>query len=314
MTDNGQLPRLIPYRSGFAILKGQKPAAASRSGPGTSITSCHRVLPSIRRASPSRADPHLSNDRIRAHISPRNSVHWRNIATGRTNRGTNFMGVKLPAASCSVWCKTFLVGALIASAVTGVPDGARAEGPLDSLFPGFQQPEAPPPPASRATSPNRGQANQPAEGRRRVSGTSSGGGRSVAFCVRLCDGQHFRIRQLANGTAENTCNAICPYSQTKLFFGGEIRSSVAKDGQRYTQLETAFRYTKKQTANCTCNGRDPFGLVPLGVKDDPTLRAGDLVSTSEGLMTFGGRYGQGDAFTPVDPVTLPKNLRPPLPQ
>jgi hypothetical protein len=141
---------------------------------------------------------------------------------------------------------------------------------------------------------------------------NNGGGRSVGFCVRLCDGQHFRIRQLVNGTAENTCNAICPYSQTKLFFGSEIKSSVAKDGQRYTQLENAFRYTKKQTANCTCNGRDPFGLVPLGVKDDPTLRPGDLVSTSDGLMTFGGRSGQGDAsYTPVNPATLPKNLRPP---
>jgi hypothetical protein len=226
------------------------------------------------------------------------------------------MGVKLRAAGCSIWREAFLVGALIALAVTAMPDGARAEGPLDFLFRGFQQPapppEAPPPAASRATPPDRGQATQPAEGQRRVSANNSGGGRSVGFCVRLCDGQHFRIRQLVNGTAENTCNAICPYSQTKLFFGGEIRSSVAKDGQRYAQLENAFRYTKKQTANCTCNGRDPFGLVPLGVKNDPTLRPGDLVSTSEGLMTFGGRSGQGDAsYTPVNPATLPKNLRPP---
>ncbi len=225
------------------------------------------------------------------------------------------MGVKLRAASCSIWSKAFLLSALIALAVTAVPDGARAEGPLDFLFRGFQQPapppEAPPPAASRVTPPARGQVTQPAEGQRRVSGNSSSG-RSVGFCVRLCDGQHFRIRQLVNGTAENTCNAICPYSQTKLFFGSEIRNAIAKDGQRYTQLETAFRYSKKQTANCTCNGRDPFGLVPLVVKNDPTLRPGDLVSTSEGLMTFGGKSAQGDAsFTPVNPATLPKNLRPP---
>jgi hypothetical protein len=224
------------------------------------------------------------------------------------------MGVKLRAAGCSISRKAFLVGALVALAVTAVPDGARAEGPLDFLFRGFQQPAPPPeaPPAAASRPPARGQVTERAEGRRRVSGTGSGGGRSVGFCVRLCDGQHFRIRQLVNGTAENTCNAICPYSQTKLFFGGEIRSSIAKDGQRYTQLENAFRYSKKQTANCTCNGRDPFGLVPLGVKNDPTLRPGDLVSTSEGLMTFGGRSGQGDAsLTPVNPATLPKNLRPP---
>jgi len=233
-------------------------------------------------------------------------------------RGTNFMRVKLPAAGYSIWGKALVVGALIALAVTAVPHGARAEGPLDFLFGGFQRPappaEAPPPAVGRVTSPAQGNVTSPAQGQRRVSGNSSGGG-SVGFCVRLCDGQHFRIRQIVNGTAENTCNAICPYSQTKLFFGSEIRSSRAKDGQRYTDLETAFRYSKKQTPNCTCNGRDPFGLVPLGVNNDPTLRPGDLVSTSEGLMTFGGRSGQGDAsFTPVDPVTLPKNLRPPLPQ
>jgi Protein of unknown function (DUF2865) len=228
------------------------------------------------------------------------------------------MGVNLRATSCSVRRKTFLVSVLIALAGTAVPDGGRAEGPFDFLFGGFQRPapppEAPPPTVGRVTPPAQGQVTQPAQGRRRLSGNSNAG-RSVGFCVRLCDGQYFRIRQLVNGTAENTCNAICPYSQTKLFFGNEIRSSRATDGQRYTELETAFRYSKKQTPNCTCNGRDPFGLVPLGVKNDPTLRPGDLVSTSEGLVTFDGRSGQGDAsFTPVDPVTLPKNLRPPLPQ
>ena len=130
-----------------------------------------------------------------------------------------------------------------------MPDGGRAEGPFDFLFGGFQRPapppEAAPPTVGRVTPPAQGQVTQPAEGQRRVSGNNSGGGRSVGFCVRLCDGQHSRIRQLVNGTAENTCNAICPYSQTKLFFGSEIRSSRAKDGQRYTDLETAFRYSKK---------------------------------------------------------------------
>ena len=102
------------------------------------------------------------------------------------------------------------------------------------------------------------------------------------------------------------------HSKTKLFFGGEIRTANAKDGQRYTELESAFLYRKKQVANCTCNGKDPFGLVPLGVKNDPTLRPGDLVSTSEGLMTFGGKSAQGgESFTPVNPTMLPKNMRSP---
>jgi hypothetical protein len=225
------------------------------------------------------------------------------------------MGVKLHGANCSTWGKAFLVSALIALAGTAVLDGARAEGPLDFLFGGFQRPapspEAPPPAVGRAAPPVQGRERAPAQDRERVSGSGSVG-RSAGFCVRLCDGQHFRIRQTVNGSAEETCKAICPYSKTKVFFGSEIRSASAKDGQRYTQLESAFLYRKKQAANCTCNGREPFGLVPLGVENDPTLRPGDLVSTSQGLKTFDGRSAQGgESFTPVNPTTLPKNLRPP---
>jgi hypothetical protein len=145
-----------------------------------------------------------------------------------------------------------------------------------------------------------------------VSGISSIG-RTVGFCVRLFDGQHFPIGQIVYGTPQDTCTAICPYSKTKLFFGSEIRSASAKDGQHYIELESAFLYRKELVANCTCNGKDPFGLAPLGVKNDPTLRPGDLVSTAKGLMAFGGKSAQGDAFfTPVDPTMLPTNLRPPL--
>jgi hypothetical protein len=211
------------------------------------------------------------------------------------------MVVKLRAASCSIGHTAFLVSALIIIASTVVPDLARAEGPFDFLFGGLQRPTSPP----DAPPPTVGRVTPPVQSQKRVS-ANSGIGRSVGFCVRLCDGQYFRIRQLVSGAGEDTCKAICPYSTTKLFFGSEIRSANAKDGQRYTALESAFLYRKKQVANCTCNGKDPFGLVPLGVKNDPTLRPGDLVSTSEGLMTFGGKSGQGDAsFTPVDPSTLP---------
>jgi hypothetical protein len=134
----------------------------------------------------------------------------------------------------------------------------------------------------------------------------------LGFCVRLCDGQHFPIGQIVYGTPQDTCTAICPYSKTKLFFGSEIRGASAKDGQHYIELESAFLYRKELVANCTCNGKDPFGLAPLGVKNDPTLRPGDLVSTAKGLMAFGGKSAQGDAFfTPVDPTMLPSNLRPP---
>ena len=47
-------------------------------------------------------------------------------------------------------------------------------------------------------------------------------GHTVAFCVRLCDGQHFPLEQMAGVTPVETCHAICPSSQTKVFFGAEI--------------------------------------------------------------------------------------------
>src|SRR4029077_5582610 len=105
---------------------------------------------------------------------------------------------------------------------------------------------------------------------------------------------------------------------TKVYFGSEIEGAVAGDGARYADLNTAFLYRKHLVANCSCNGKDPFGLATFDVKTDPTLRPGDIVSTKEGLMTYSGRSGQS-AFTPVAPSTLgpqarqkPQQQQPPL--
>jgi hypothetical protein len=113
-----------------------------------------------------------------------------------------------------------------------------------------------------------------------------------------------------NGTPVETCRAICPYSKTKVFFGTEIGAAVAQDGQQYARIETAFIYRKQLVANCTCNGRDAFGLASFDVKNDPTLRPGDIVSTKEGLLAFTGRSGSAAAFSPVNPATLPADIRP----
>jgi len=127
--------------------------------------------------------------------------------------------------------------------------------------------------------------------------------------VRLCDGQHFPVEQIINGTPAETCRAICPYSKTKVFVGSEIGAAVAQDGQRYATLDTAFLYRKQLVANCSCNGKDAFGLTSFDVKRDPTLRPGDIVSTNEGLLAFTGRSTQGAAFTPVNPATLPPDIK-----
>ena len=53
---------------------------------------------------------------------------------------------------------------------------------------------------------------------------------------------------------------------------------------------------------CTCNGRDSFGLAPIDIAKDTTLRAGDIVVTATGPERFNGSQAQlrkGAGFTPV---------------
>jgi hypothetical protein len=203
------------------------------------------------------------------------------------------------------WRAAVLAGALCAIATLSAPGAAQAQGFFDFLFGGPQrpppQPNYPPPPP-----PEIGRVAPAPLGQERVNENAGTTGHGVAFCVRLCDGQHFPIERMANATPAETCKAICPTSATKVYFGSEIEGSVAGDGARYSDLNTAFLYRKHLVANCSCNGKDPFGLATLDVKTDPTLRPGDIISTKDGLMTFSGRNGQA-AFTPVAPSTLGPN-------
>jgi Protein of unknown function (DUF2865) len=204
------------------------------------------------------------------------------------------------------------VGVLSATASAAALDSADAQGFFDFLFGGFrqqpaqpQQPNAYPPPP-----PSIGRVAPAPLGQESVTEGGGSTGHPVVYCVRLCDGQHFPMEHMVNGTPVETCRAICPYSKTKVFFGTEISDSVAQDGQRYTDLDAAFMYRKQLVASCTCNGRDALGLNKLDVNKDPTLRPGDIVSTKQGLMAYTGKTGAAPGFTPVNPATLPDDIRP----
>jgi Protein of unknown function (DUF2865) len=207
---------------------------------------------------------------------------------------------------------TFAAAMLMAASVLMAADAARCEeGFFDFLFGGSRRWEPPsrdyehPPPPSAVP----GRIAPAALGRESVNEGGGTTGHGVAFCVRLCDGHHFPMENMVKGTPAETCRAICPYSKTKVFFGAEIGDAVAQDGQRYGDLDTAFVYRKQLVNNCTCNGRDAMGLAPLDVRNDPTLRPGDIVATKDGLATFTGRSGPGANFTPVNPATLPSDIR-----
>jgi hypothetical protein len=52
-------------------------------------------------------------------------------------------------------------------------------------------------------------------------------------------------------------------------------------------------------ADCTCNGKDPVGLVTADAADDPTLRPGDIVVTNSGFVAYSGGRRNAE-FTPVE--------------
>ncbi len=204
------------------------------------------------------------------------------------------------------WRAALLAVTLGGAAACAMSGPAGAQGFFDFLFGGPQRPPPsnPEPPAPAA---GIGRVAPAPLGQERVNEGAGSTGHGVAFCVRLCDGQHFPMEQMASATPADTCRAICPKSETKVFFGAEIATAVARDGARYAELRTAFLYRKQLVANCTCNGRDPLGLAPLDVKTDPTLRPGDIVSTKEGLQSYSGKGGQAK-FTPVSPSALGPQL------
>jgi hypothetical protein len=206
----------------------------------------------------------------------------------------------------SIGSAAILVGALCFAALVIVPAAAHAEGLFDFLFGGFHRPA--PPDATPYAEPST--VSPPPLGQESVRQGDSGIGRSVTYCVRLCDGQHFPIGHVTNATPVETCRAMCPASKTKVFSGSEIGGAVARDGQRYADLDTAFIYRKQLVANCTCNGKDAFGLAPYDATKDPTLQPGDIVSTKDGFVAFNGKSGQSDAFTPIDTSTVTAQLMP----
>ena len=175
---------------------------------------------------------------------------------------------------------SILAAFLAAVLFAGSAGKARAQGLFD-LFGGSERAAAPaqslahadpvaPPSSARPTHP------------------TTTAGRTVAYCVRLCDGRHFPIQHHSAATPVQLCSALCPASQTRIFSGSDISRAVAKDGTRYAALENAFAYRTRLVADCTCNGKDSFGLAAIDIGADPTLRAGDIVATDGGQVAFAG--------------------------
>ena len=197
------------------------------------------------------------------------------------------MGIKL---SFQRKLRSMLVAAAIIGPVALAPEMSSAQGLLDFFFDGGQKqqqtsffanvfnnnPQPPPSPPVVASS-------------------------GPAFCVRSCDGKYFPLMRGAASPAQ-MCQAFCPASPTKVFFGSSINSAHAASGERYADSENAFAYRKALRADCTCDGHNPAGLAPVDLAMDGSLRTGDVFATTDGLVAYSGirvGYDRSPDFTPV---------------
>ena len=113
--------------------------------------------------------------------------------------------------------------------------------------------------------------------------SSGGGGRSVAYCVRLCDGRYFPIQRHANANPVAALQRILPGDEDAGVQRQPDRPRDASNGARYADLDNAFVYRQKVVADCSCNGKDAFGLARIDVASDPTLRSGDIVASGDNV-------------------------------
>ncbi len=195
-----------------------------------------------------------------------------------------------------MWRRALLVAAALALPAALAPHTASAENLFDFFFGGAQKQRQAVPQASFFTDPM-ATDQQPATAAPRPAVASSG----PSFCVRSCDGRYFPLMRSSASPVE-MCQAFCPASPTKVFYGSSIDGAYSSAGERYADSENAFVYRKELRADCTCNGRNPTGLAPVDLTLDTSLRPGDVIATTDGLVAYSGvRVGNSQTaeFTPV---------------
>jgi len=133
------------------------------------------------------------------------------------------------------------------------------------------------------------------------------------LCVRTCDGYYFPISfstvQSQFGRDEQTCQAMCPGEETKLFYhrnpGEDSESMVSTDGVPYSSQPYAFLYRNSYDPACTCRSIAAptvagTGVQPVQIATPAPLRRpqpGDDPDTTANLL---------NNFTPV-PVSPSSN-------
>lgn len=148
------------------------------------------------------------------------------------------------------------------------------------------------------------------------------------LCVRTCDGYFFPISfaTVPNrfGEDEQTCQRLCPASETMLFAhrnpGEEVEQAVSTNGTPYTQLPNAFKYRQSFNAQCSCRGAGQSWAEALGVERDETLQRGDILVTEQRAKQMSqpravqqkGQAPQGTTAAQQQPAAAPKEEAAPV--
>lgn len=200
--------------------------------------------------------------------------------------------------------RAVIVAVIAASGLAAAP--AQANDFFSTLFGGMM---GQPSPRSFLPFGNDEAGAPPAHRQRSV----SSGGRQ-AFCVRTCDGRYFPLASPSGQSRATSCNELCPASDTKVFYGSNIDHAASENGKSYSSLPNAFRYRNEIVSGCTCNGKDTFGLAKVDIKDDPTLRKGDIVASEDGLLVAhkADKRGASLNFSPASPAVIARYARAPI--
>jgi len=191
-------------------------------------------------------------------------------------------------------------------AVAALAPSARAQDFFSAFFGGFGYRQQAP--MTRFPHASEGNLSIPqGESQQRPRPVYSYSGGSQAYCVRTCDGRYFPITATGNQTKAATCSSFCPAAETKVVYGSNIDSAATENGKPYSEMPNAYRYRDGFVAGCTCNGKDPTGLASIKVEDDPTLRKGDIVAGSGGLMIAGRGGDRRGASLNLSPA--PESVR-----
>ncbi len=132
--------------------------------------------------------------------------------------------------------RALFVAASLAAPLLLAPAPVSAEGLFDFFF-GGAKPQAPA--TSFHADPFTGQQSAAPAPQYAPPTRIAGGGSGPAFCVRTCDGKYFPLIRGVASPAQ-MCQAFCPASATKVYFGSSIDGASASSGERYAESENAF--------------------------------------------------------------------------